>query len=185
MPARAVRCAGGGMRGRDLWTHRVNRRVGGPGEGFCSVSVFEAPTVVTGFDDVAVMGDTVQHSGRHLGIAEHRGPFPEGEVGGDDHRGFLIKLADQMEQQLATGQSEGEVAELVEDDEIEPGKLAGQRSGLADPGFFFELVDQIDCVEEAPPSSGAHDRCSDGERQMGLAGACAAYRDDIAPGWQE
>lgn len=34
MPSRAVRCAGGGMRGRALWTHRVNRRDGGLGEGF-------------------------------------------------------------------------------------------------------------------------------------------------------
>ena len=31
MPPRAVRSAGGGMRGRDLWTHRVNRRGWGSG----------------------------------------------------------------------------------------------------------------------------------------------------------
>ena len=31
---RAVRSAGGGVRGRCLWTHRVNPGDGGPGEGF-------------------------------------------------------------------------------------------------------------------------------------------------------
>ena len=31
-----------------------------------------------------------------LGVAEHTGPFCEAQVGGDDHAGFLIQLAEQM-----------------------------------------------------------------------------------------
>ena len=66
-----------------------------------SAAVLEAPAVITGLDDVAMMGDAVQQRGGHLGIAEHGRPFAEREVGGDDHRGLLVELANQVEQQLA------------------------------------------------------------------------------------
>ena len=47
-------------------------------------AVLEAPTLVAGFDDLAVMGEAVEQRGGHLGVAEHRGPFSEGKVGGND-----------------------------------------------------------------------------------------------------
>ena len=56
---------------------------------------------------------------RHLGVAEHGGPFGEGEVGGDDHRGALVEPADQVEQELATGQREGQIAQLVEYQQVD------------------------------------------------------------------
>ncbi|KAF0206666.1 MAG: hypothetical protein FD172_3903 [Methylocystaceae bacterium] len=31
------------------------------------------------------MGEAVEESGRHLGVAEDAGPFAEGEIGCDDH----------------------------------------------------------------------------------------------------
>ena len=49
-----------------------------------SGSVLEAPALVAGLDDVAVVGDPVEHGRGHLGIAEHLGPFAEAEIGGDD-----------------------------------------------------------------------------------------------------
>jgi len=36
--------------------------------------------------------------GGHLGVAEHGGPFSEGEIGGDDDGGALVEPADDMEQ---------------------------------------------------------------------------------------
>ena len=33
-------------------------------------SAFEAPAVVAGLDDIAVMGETIEQRGCHLGIAE-------------------------------------------------------------------------------------------------------------------
>ena len=47
------------------------------------------------------MGDAIEQGRGHLGIAKHSHPFGEGQVGGDDQRGFLVELADQMEQQRA------------------------------------------------------------------------------------
>ena len=77
--------------------------------GGASGAVFEAPGLVACFDDLAVMGEAVQERGGHLGIAKHCRPFSEGEVGGDDDRGALVELADQMEQQLAAGLGEGQI----------------------------------------------------------------------------
>jgi hypothetical protein len=47
-------------------------------------SAFEAPAVVSGLDDIAVVGQAIEQRGRHLGITEDARPFTEGEVGGDD-----------------------------------------------------------------------------------------------------
>jgi hypothetical protein len=66
-----------------------------------SAAVPEAPGLVAGLDDLAVMGEAIEQCGGHFRIAEDAWPFAEGEVGGDDDRGALIEPADQMEQQLA------------------------------------------------------------------------------------
>ncbi len=38
------------------------------------------------------MGDAVEQRGRHFGVAKHRWPFPERQVGGDDDTGLLVEL---------------------------------------------------------------------------------------------
>ena len=45
-------------------------------------------------------------------------PFTEGEIRGDDDRGALVEPADEVEQELAAGLGEGQIAEFVEDDEV-------------------------------------------------------------------
>ena len=54
-----------------------------------------APAVVTGLNVVAVMGEAIEERGRHLGIAEHAGPFGEVEVGRHDDGRALVEPADQ------------------------------------------------------------------------------------------
>jgi len=55
-----------------------------------SGAVLEAPAVVAGLDDLAMVREAVEQRRGHLGVAEHGGPPPEGKVGGDDHRGAFI-----------------------------------------------------------------------------------------------
>ena len=55
--------------------------------------MFESVTVITGFDDVAVMGQAIQQSSRHFFIDEHTTPFREAQVGGDHDAGFFVELA--------------------------------------------------------------------------------------------
>ena len=48
-----------------------------------SAAVLEAPAGIAGLDDIAVVGEPVEHGGGHLGIAEDLGPVGECQVGGD------------------------------------------------------------------------------------------------------
>ena len=66
-----------------------------------------------------MMGQSAEESRRRLRIAEHRGPFAEGEVRGDDDRSALVEPADQVEQELTTGLCERQIAKFIEDDEVE------------------------------------------------------------------
>ncbi len=59
-----------------------------------SCPVFKAPAIVSGFEDVAVVGQAVEQCRFHLGITKHVGPFTEAEIGGDDDAGLLIELAE-------------------------------------------------------------------------------------------
>jgi hypothetical protein len=61
---------------------------------------------------------TVEECGSHLGVTEDARPFAEGEIGGDDDRAVLVEPADQMEEELAAGLGEGQIAELVENNEV-------------------------------------------------------------------
>ena len=73
-PARVAQCRHerrSGARGRCLFAHR-----GKPG--WHSGAVFEAPALVAGFDDFAVMGQAVEERGCHLGVAKHTGPIAKG-----------------------------------------------------------------------------------------------------------
>jgi hypothetical protein len=69
-----------------------------------------------------VVGEPVEQGGSRLGVAEHGRLFAEGQVGRHDDRGSLVEPADEVEEELAAGLGERQVAKLVEDDEIEAGK---------------------------------------------------------------
>ena len=69
--------------------------------GFLHGTVSEPEAVVSCFQDVAVVSEAVEESGRHLGVTEDGGPFAEAEIGGDDDAGALVELAEEMEQQSA------------------------------------------------------------------------------------
>src|SRR3977135_3758882 len=76
-------------------------------------AVLEAEAVVSGFENVAAGGETVEQSRRHLRVAEPQGPFAKAQIGRDDDAGPLIKLAQQMEEQRSAGGAERQVAQFV------------------------------------------------------------------------
>jgi hypothetical protein len=92
----------------------------------------------------------IEQRRRHLWIADYARPFAEGEVGGNDDRGPLIETADQVEQQLPAGLGAGEIAEFVEDDEVEAGEIIGKSSLATGAGLGLELIDEIDGGVESP-----------------------------------
>ena len=127
-----------------------------------------------------MMGETVEQCGRHLRIAEDAWPFTECKIGRDDDRGSLVEAADHVEQQLSSGLGEGQITELVEDDEVEARQIIGEPALAASSTFSLEPVDKIDRGEEATARSGADTTSCDRDRQMRLA---RARRDSaIMPG---
>ena len=104
------------------------------------------------------MGEPVEHGGGHLGVAEHLRPIGEGEVRGDEQRRVLVELADQVEQQLTARLAERQIAQLVDDDDVVAQQLLRQSPGAAGGFFLFQLIDQIDQVEEAASGALADDR---------------------------
>src|SRR5271163_663532 len=149
-------------------------------------AVFEAEAVVSGFEDVAAVGKTIEQRGRHLRVAEHGGPLAEAEIGRDDDAGALVELAQQMEEQGPAGGAERQVAEFVEDDEIGVGEPGGDLSWLALKLLLFESVDEFDGGEEPDALAVMLDGL-DAERrgEMGLPRAGAADQDDIVGVFQE
>ena len=95
-----------------------------------------------------MVGETVEECRRHLGIAEHAGPFADPQGDGDEDTGLLVEPGEQMEQERPARETEGQVAELVEDDEIEARQPVSQLPCLVQSLFLLEGVDQIDGGEE-------------------------------------
>jgi hypothetical protein len=131
-----------------------------------SGAVLEAPGLVAGLDDLAVMGQAIEECGGHLGVAEDARPFAEGEIGGDEDRGALVEAADQMEQQLPAGLGEGQIAQFVEDDEVEADEIIGQPSLPAGARLAFQPVDQVDDGVEPATRAAADAGPGDGDREM-------------------
>jgi hypothetical protein len=115
--------------------------------GLCG-AVLEAEAVVSGFENVAAVGEAIQQRGRHFRVAEHGGPFAEAQVRRDDDAGPLIEFAQQMEEQSTSGSAERQVAEFVEDDEVGIGEPPRNLAGLPLVLFLFEGVDEFDGGEE-------------------------------------
>src|SRR5262245_38528152 len=145
-----------------------------------SVAVLAAPAVVTGLNDVAVMGEAIEERGRHLGVAEHAGPFGEVEVGRHDDGRALVEPADQVEQQLAARLRKGEIAELVDDDEIDPHQPVGRAPLAVELRLDLEFVGKIDGVEEARLLAGPDNAPCNAYRNVTLPRAGSAYEDDVA-----
>jgi hypothetical protein len=66
----------------------LSELVGGCGNGASAgvivIAALEAPAVVAGLDDVAVVGQPIEQCSGHFGVPEDARPFTEGEVCGDD-----------------------------------------------------------------------------------------------------
>ena len=84
------------------------------------------------------------------------------------------------EEELTAGLSEGQIAELVEDDEIEAGEVIGDAALASGARLSLEPIDEIDDVVEAGTGRVSDAAAGDGDREVGLAGPGAADEDGIA-----
>ena len=84
-----------------------------------------------------------------------------------------------MEQQLAAGLSERQIAELVHDDEVGADQAVGNAALAAELDLRLELVDEVDDVEEARLPAGADAAPRDADGDVAFASARAADQHDV------
>src|SRR6266478_483387 len=101
-----------------------------------SLALFEPIAVAVHFEDVDVVGQSVeQRTGQPLG-PEHAGPLVERQIAGDDGGAALVALAEDLEQQLGAGRRKGYIAEFIDDQQLVTGQLALQaEQSLLVPGL--------------------------------------------------
>src|SRR6266571_4390970 len=79
------------------------------------LALFEAIAVAVHFEDVDVVCQPIeQRAGQPLG-SKHAGPLVERQIAGDEGRGALVALAEDLEQELRAGRRQGHIAELIDD----------------------------------------------------------------------
>src|SRR4051795_9545262 len=88
--------------------------VGGGGDA-TEVAVLEPVGVPGEGDDLGVVDEAVDHRGGGDVVAEDLAPAAEGHVRGDHHRALFVTGGDQLEEQVGRGGVEGDVADLVDD----------------------------------------------------------------------
>ena len=71
-----------------------------------------------------------------------------------------------MEEELAAGLRERQIAELVENEEVEPGEPIGDTALPPSAGFGLQPIDQVDRGMEAATGAGADAGAGDGDRKM-------------------
>ena len=68
------------------------------------------------------MGEPVQQGAGQPLRAEDLRPLVEGQVGGDQDGPSLVALAEDLEEELGPGLGERDEAQLIDDQQLEPGK---------------------------------------------------------------
>jgi hypothetical protein len=101
-------------------------------------------------------------------------------AGLDDVAVVSVETADGVEQQLSADLGEGQIAELIEDDEVETGEEVGEPPLAAGAPFGLEAVDQVNGVEEASARPGSDTAPRNGDRQMRFSGTGAADQHHVA-----
>ena len=82
------------------------------------LGVFKSVAWAVGFDDVDAMGDAVKQGAGESLVDEDFGPLFKGQVGGHDDASAFVGAADDFEEEFGPGLAEGDVAELVEDEQV-------------------------------------------------------------------
>jgi hypothetical protein len=80
-------------------------------------------------------------------------PFPELQVGGDDHAGFLTEPADEVGQARAAGLWERNVTQLADDDAIQGCQLPDDLPSVSIRLLPDQSIDRIDRVEVSDVSA--------------------------------
>jgi hypothetical protein len=95
-------------------------------------------------DDDGMVKQSVEESSCDHGISEHLTPFGEAAIGGKDHSAALITGVDQLEEQVAGGSAEAEIADFIDDEQRSATEESDTLAQTALTISFSERIDDID-----------------------------------------
>src|ERR1019366_4080562 len=144
-----------------------------------ALAVLEPEAVAIELEDVNVVSKAIEQRASEALGGEHAGPLVEGQVAGDDNRAALVALAEDLEQQLGAGRRQRNVAQLVDDQQLVTGELPLQTQQTLFISCFVQLVDQSRSGGEADRDALLAGGQSEPQRNVSLAGAAVAERDDV------
>jgi len=113
------------------------------------VALLETIAVAVHFEDVHVMGESVEQGAGEAFGTEDLGPFLEGQVRGDQGRAALVALAEHLEEQLGACFGQGHEAEFVDDQQLVAGDLLLKAEQLLFVASFDQFTDQRSSSGEA------------------------------------
>ena len=132
-----------------------------------------------------MMQETVENGGRHDIIGKDLAPLFERFVRGNDDRALLVALRDKLEEELGCLFGEGEIAQLVNDQEIGAAQLIeelGEPTGdLGCCQLASELLSGVE--QHALSCVGCFE--ADGDGQVGLAHPRCADEENVLRGSEE
>src|SRR5215472_5521134 len=148
--------------------------------------IFHAEAPAFDDDRLGVVQDPVEDGGgQRAVIIEDLRPVLVGAVGGDHHRRALVALADDLEEQIGAELVDGQVAELVDDEqaglEITADLALEPPSGLR----CGERVDDVDGGGEERGVAADAGGAAEGKGNVRLAEADGRDEDDVGVGWDE
>jgi len=95
--------------------------------------------------DHGVVQQAIQQGSCDHGVAKDLTPFGKAAVGGQDHGAALAACVDQLEEQVPGGGAEGDVADLVDDEQLGAAEIA---DALAQASLAISLGQAVEDVGE-------------------------------------
>ena len=130
-------------------------------------------------DDPAMVHDAVDDRGGHVPVAEHVAPPAELEIRGEDDAAGLVAVRAGLEQESGPVDVDGQVAELVDDDQPGP---ADRLKLLVETVLVLGLPQSHDQARGGKEPDGNHALAgehADRDGQVGLAAAHVAVKHEV------
>jgi hypothetical protein len=121
-------------------------------------------------NDHSVVQKSVQQGRRDDWITKNFPSLAETAIGGQDHGTLLIAGVDQLEEQIAGTSPDGEIADLINDEQR---RAAEEADTFAQTSFTVGLGERVDDVgerREVDPAASADSLDAESCRQMTFAG---------------
>ena len=145
------------------------------------LGVLQAVAFALRLQDVAAVGQPIEGGPGQPLAAQHLGPVLERQVRGHDQAVPLVGRGDHVEQQFRPGLAGRHVAQFVEDQQVQLGKLLPQPQELPLLVGLQQQRDQLGHAEEADLACPGRRRPCPGRGQVRLAGAAGADQQDVLP----